>query len=291
MGQFTLKILGTQTSNMKLIIASLLACASAIPIELTPEVAEATAAHLAAVAQNEAGEHAALAPKAAYLEDVPEVVAAKAAFKIAFDAAPDATLQAGAPVFTGIQIPAAYLEDTAEVAEDKASFKAAFDTAPADPAYLEDVPEVVAAKASFKAAFDAAPDASLQVAAPVFTGVQIPAAYLDDLAEVAEAKAAFKAAFDAAAAGEHAALAPVNNDVQAPAPVHVVPAPLVAAPVAVAKAAITAPVAVEKAAVEAPKAPVVVSHAFYGGLGYNGLAYNGLAYNGLGYHGLGYGYG
>merc|ERR1711974_580514 len=130
-------------------------------------------------------------------------------------------------------------------------------------------------------------------------------AYLNDVAEVAAAKANFKAAFDAAAAGEHAALAPVNNDVQAPAPHHAVPAPLVAAPVvvakaaitapvAVAKAAITAPVAVEEAAVEAPKAPVVVPHApvaFYGGLGYNGLAYNGLAYNGLGYHGLGYGYG
>merc|ERR550539_2253279 len=151
-------MLGTQTSNMKLIIASLLACASAIPIELTPEVAEATAAHLAAVAQNEAGEHAALAP----------------------------------------------------VNND------------------------------------------VQAAAPVHDGVQIAAAYLDDLAEVAEAKAAFKAAFDAAAAGEHAALAPVNNDVQAPAPVHVVPAPLVAAPVVVAKAAITAPVAVAKAAITAP---------------------------------------
>merc|ERR1712186_137432 len=69
---------------------------------------------------------------------------------------------------------------------------------------------------------------------------------------------------------------PVNNDVQASAPVHVVPAPLVAAPVAVAKAAITAPVAVEKAAVEVPKAPVVLSHApvaFYGGLGYPYVAY------------------
>merc|ERR1712055_904332 len=227
MGQFTLKILGTQTSNMKLIIASLLACASAIPIELTPEVAEATAAHLAAVAQNEAGEHAALAPKAAYLEDVAEVKEAKALFKAAFDAAPDASLQAAGPVFTGVQIPAVYLEDTAEVAEAKASFKAAFDTAPADPAYLKDVPEVVAAKA----------------------------------------------AFDAPAAGEHAALAPINNDVQAPAPVHVVPAPLAAAPVVVAKAA----------------APAVLPHAYYGGYGYNGLGYAGLGYNGLGYAGYGYG--
>merc|ERR1712080_171181 len=209
MGQFTLKILGTRLSDMKLIIASLLACASAIPIQLTPEVAEATAAHLAAVKLNEAGGHAALAPKAAYLEDVPEVkeakalfkvafdaapadpayledvpevVAAKAAFKVAFDAAPDATLQVVAPVFTGVQIPAAYLDDTAEVAEAKASFKAAFDAAPADPVYLEDVPEVAAAKAAFKIAFDAAPDASLQAGAPVFTGVQIPAAYLDDTA-------------------------------------------------------------------------------------------------------------
>merc|ERR1712080_756818 len=182
MGQFTLKILGTRLSDMKLIIASLLACASAIPIQLTPEVAEATAAHLAAVKLNEAGGHAALAPKAAYLEDVPEVKEAKALFKVAFDAAPDASLQVGAPLFTGVQIPTAYLDDTSEVAEAKASFKAAFDAAPADPAYLEDVPEVVAAKAAFKVAFDAAPDATLQVVAPVFTGVQIPAAYLDDTA-------------------------------------------------------------------------------------------------------------
>merc|ERR1712036_202310 len=189
MGQFTRKILGTRLSNMKLIIASLLACASAIPIELTPEVAEATAAHLAAVAQNEAGEHAALAPKAAYLEDVAEVKEAKALFKAAFDAAPDASLQVAGPVFTGVQIPAAYLEDTAEVAEAKASFKSAFDTAP---------------------------DASLQVAAPVFTGVQIPNAYLDDVAEVAEAKAAFKAAFDAAPHASLQAAAPVFTAVQIP---------------------------------------------------------------------------
>merc|ERR1719508_485589 len=91
---------------MKLIIASLLACASAIPIELTPEVAEATAAHLAAVAQNEAGEHAALAPI-------------------------NSDVQAAAPVHDGVQIAAAYLDDLAEVAEAKAAFKAAFDAAAA----------------------------------------------------------------------------------------------------------------------------------------------------------------
>merc|ERR1719251_756730 len=75
---------------MKLIIASLLACASAIPIELTPEVAEATAAHLAA----------------AYLDDVAEVAEAKAAFKAAFDAAAAGEHAALAPVNNDVQAPA-----------------------------------------------------------------------------------------------------------------------------------------------------------------------------------------
>merc|ERR1740124_1398987 len=93
----------------KLIIASLLAVATALPIEDTPEVAAAKAAFNAA----EAGDHAALAPvnadaqaaqiAAAYLADAEEVAAAKAAFKAAFDDAAAGGLaakQAPAPVHT-----------------------------------------------------------------------------------------------------------------------------------------------------------------------------------------------
>merc|ERR1712025_1255994 len=78
-----------------LIIASLLAFATALPIEDTPEVAEAKATFNAAFAAAEKGEHAALAPvnndaqaeqiATAYLSDAEEVAAAKAAFQAAFD--------------------------------------------------------------------------------------------------------------------------------------------------------------------------------------------------------------
>jgi hypothetical protein len=102
---------------------------------------------------------------------------------------------------------------------------------------LEDTAEVAAAKAVFQAAFAAAtagehaalrPDADHPVNTDT-QAAQIAAAYLDDVEDVATAKAAFAAAFEDAAAGGLAAK-------QAPAPVHVlpVPAPLVAAPVAVA---------------------------------------------------------
>merc|ERR1740137_281906 len=93
----------------KLIIASLLAVATALPIEDTPEVAAAKAAFAAA----EAGDHAALAPvnadaqaeqiAAAYLADAEEVAAAKAAFQAAFDDAAAGGLaakQEPAPVHT-----------------------------------------------------------------------------------------------------------------------------------------------------------------------------------------------
>merc|ERR1712112_629944 len=105
------------TSNMyKLFVCSFLAIAAAVPIEDTPEVAEAKAAFNAAFAAAEAGEHAALRPDAlhpvnndvqapqiasAYLDDAEEVAAAKAAFQAAFDDAAAGGLaakQAPAPV-------------------------------------------------------------------------------------------------------------------------------------------------------------------------------------------------
>merc|ERR1712212_608504 len=94
-----------------LIIASLLAFATAFPIEDTPEVAEAKATFNAAFAAAEKGEHAALAPvnndaqaeqiATAYLSDAEEVAAAKATFQAAFDDAAAGGLaakQAAAPV-------------------------------------------------------------------------------------------------------------------------------------------------------------------------------------------------
>merc|ERR1712029_375264 len=95
---------------------ALAAAASAVPIELTPEVAMATKEHLAAHAAAMKGEHAALAPvqgPAFYLADAADVAAAKP-----------------------------YLADTAEVAAAKP--------------YLADAPDVAAAKVEFKKYFDAA---------------------------------------------------------------------------------------------------------------------------------------
>merc|ERR1739838_993817 len=102
---------GTSTNMNKLIIASLLAFAAALPIEDTADVAAAKAEFNAAFAAAEAGEHAALAPvnadaqaaqiAAAYLADAEEVAAAKAAFQAAFDDAAAgglAALQEAAPV-------------------------------------------------------------------------------------------------------------------------------------------------------------------------------------------------
>merc|ERR1712027_78919 len=99
----TLKILWTQTLKMyKLLIASVLAAATALPIEDTADVAAAKAEFSAAFAAAEAGEHAALAPvnsdtqaaqiATSYIADTEDVAAAKAAFQAAFDdAAPVAT--------------------------------------------------------------------------------------------------------------------------------------------------------------------------------------------------------
>merc|ERR1712088_657831 len=95
---------------------ALAAAASAVPIELTPEVAMATKDHLAAHAAAMKGEHAALAPvqgPAFYLADAADVAAAKP-----------------------------YLADTAEVAAAKP--------------YLADAADVAAAKVEFKKYFDAA---------------------------------------------------------------------------------------------------------------------------------------
>merc|ERR1712008_282257 len=113
MGSSLLRFSGISTNMFKLIIASLLAFATALPIEDTAEVAEAKAVFNAAFAAADAGEHAALAPvnadaqaaqiAAEYLADAEEVAAAKAAFQAAFDDAAAGGLaakQAPAPVHT-----------------------------------------------------------------------------------------------------------------------------------------------------------------------------------------------
>merc|ERR1711963_1238856 len=108
---------------------ALAAAASAVPIELTPEVAMATKEHLAAHAAALKGEHAALAPvqgPAFYLADAADVAAAKP-----------------------------YLADTAEVAAAKPYLADAPDVAAAKP-YLADTADVAAAKVEFKKYFDAA---------------------------------------------------------------------------------------------------------------------------------------
>ena len=78
----------------------MVAGALASPIEVTPEVAEATAAHLAAHAAATAGDHAALAPAAvatSYLADAEDVAAAKAEFEKYFKAA-----EAGTPIIPAL---------------------------------------------------------------------------------------------------------------------------------------------------------------------------------------------
>merc|ERR1711892_1142929 len=111
MGSSLCRFSGTSTNMFKLIIASLLAFATALPIEDTADVAAAKAEFNAAFAAAVAGEHAVLAPvnadaqaaqiAAAYLADAEEVAVAKAAFQAAFDDAAAgglATKQAAAPV-------------------------------------------------------------------------------------------------------------------------------------------------------------------------------------------------
>merc|ERR1712224_828910 len=128
--QFTPNNIPRNIIIMKFLIGlSLVAIAVAVPIELTPEVAEATKEHLAAHAAALLGEHAKLAPvqgPALYLADDAAVAAAKP-----------------------------YLADTAEVAAAKPYLADADDVAAAKP-YLADTVEVAAAKAEFQKYFDAA---------------------------------------------------------------------------------------------------------------------------------------
>merc|ERR1712168_621635 len=84
----------TQTKMLRFAVLFVAAACSAIPIEDTPEVAEAKAAHLALVEEAKAGLHAAKAPvnndvqaeqiATAYLADDEAVAAAKAEFLAAF---------------------------------------------------------------------------------------------------------------------------------------------------------------------------------------------------------------
>merc|ERR1711981_420904 len=145
--QFSLNSIPRNIIIMKFLIGlSLVAFAVGAPLELTPEVAEATKAHLAAHAAALAGEHAALAPvqgPAFYLADDAAVAAAKP-----------------------------YLADTAEVAAAKP--------------YLPDAADVAAAKVEFQKYFDAAAAGTpltpvtlpaLKVVAPVAPVATVPATY------------------------------------------------------------------------------------------------------------------
>merc|ERR1711970_452195 len=101
----------TQTKMLRFAVLFVAAVCSAIPIEDTPEVAEARAAHLALVEEAKAGLHAAKAPvnndvqadqiATTYLADDEAVAAAKAEFLAAFadvEAGGLAAKQAPAPV-------------------------------------------------------------------------------------------------------------------------------------------------------------------------------------------------
>merc|ERR1712083_554262 len=97
MGRSLCSFSGTtpQLHMYPLVIVSLLAAATSLPIEDTADVAAAKAEFNAAFAAAEAGDHAALAPvnsdtqaaqiAAEYLADAEEVAAARAAFQAAFD--------------------------------------------------------------------------------------------------------------------------------------------------------------------------------------------------------------
>merc|ERR1712233_280368 len=106
------------TTMYKLLIASVLAVATSLPIEGTPEVVAAKEEFNAAFAAAEAGEHINLRPvnddaqaaqiAASYLADSEDVAAAKAAFQAAFDDAAAGGLsakQAPAPIHE-IPVPA-----------------------------------------------------------------------------------------------------------------------------------------------------------------------------------------
>merc|ERR1711910_60788 len=139
---------------MKFLIGlCLVACAVAAPLELTPEVAEATAQHLAAHAAASKGEHAMLAPvqgAALYLADTEAVAAAKPYLADAADVA------AAKP----------YLADTAEVAAAKPYLADAPYVAAAKP-YLADTQAVAKAKVEFQKYFDAVEHSELGAEFPI----------------------------------------------------------------------------------------------------------------------------
>merc|ERR1712224_826752 len=114
--QFTPNNIPRNIIIMKFLIGlSLVAIAVAVPIELTPEVAEATKEHLAAHAAALLGEHAKLAPVQGPALYLPDDAAAKPYLADAADVA------AAKP----------YLADTVEVAAAKAEFQKYFDAAAA----------------------------------------------------------------------------------------------------------------------------------------------------------------
>merc|ERR1712088_309705 len=141
---------------------------------------------------------------------------------------------------------------------------------------IDDTAEVAAAKAEFQAAFDAATAGAHAALAPVNNDLQadqIASAYLADSEDVAAAKAEFQAAFESAAAGGLAAK-------QAPAPVHALPAPLVApAPATILSAGVPYGVS----ALNALPAlntfsgyPYAAAGLPYGAVGFSGYPYAGL---------------
>merc|ERR1712141_690324 len=155
---------------MKFLIGlCLVAVAAAVPIELTPEVAQATKEHLTAHAAALKGEHALLAPvqgPAFYLADDAAVAAAKPYL------ADTAEVLAAKP----------YLADAPDVAAAKPYLADAADVAAAKP-YLADAADVAAAKAEFQKYFDAA------AAGTPLTPVTVPVVQVPKLVEVPKAVA------------------------------------------------------------------------------------------------------
>merc|ERR1711881_490990 len=168
--QFTPNSIPRNIIIMKFLIGlSLVAVAVAVPIELTPEVLEATNQHLAAHAAALRGEHASLAPvqgPALYLADDVAVAEAKPYL------ADTAEVLAAKP----------YLTDAPDVAAAKPYLADAADVAAAKP-YLADAADVAAAKAEFQKYFDAA------AAGTPLTPVTVPVVQVPKLVEVPKAVA------------------------------------------------------------------------------------------------------
>lgn len=141
---------------MKFLIGlSLVAIAVAVPIELTPEVAQATKEHLAAHAAATLGEHAKLAPvqgPALFLADDLAVAAAKPYLADTVEVLAAKPYLADAPEVAAAK---PYLADAADVAAAKPYLADAADVAAAKP-YLADTADVAAAKVEFQKYFDAA---------------------------------------------------------------------------------------------------------------------------------------